>query len=294
VYGHKPSLGLAPLAGFQPGPWDGAPGYPMDLAVAGPMARSARDLALAMSVLGGPDEDEAAAWTWRMPRPRRTRLEEFRIGCVLDDPIAPLASDVRAVYEDVLARLETAGATIERGWPSAVDPLTHVRTFEYLLFSLVTADAGDEEREQARTRVRSAPDDIAAAAMVEPHARWLRESQRRLELRAAWQAYFRQHDVFLLPASFTAAFPHDTTSALERRLVDTPEGQRPYLSLPTWTIFATVAGLPATTAPIGRTTAGLPVGLQILAPMWEDATSIEFAALLSDLAGFMPPPAFGE
>lgn len=49
----------------------------------------------------------------------------------------------------------------------------------------------------------------------------------------------------------------------------------------------------ATVAPIGRTAAGLPVGMQIVAPMWEDATSIEFAALLSDLAGgFAPPPTF--
>jgi amidase len=40
---------------------------------------------------------------------------------------------------------------------------------------------------------------------------------------------------------------------------------------------------------------GLPVGLQIIAPMWEDGTSIEFAALLSDLiGGFTAPPAFQE
>ena len=53
VYGHKPSLELVSMAGFQPGPWDGSPGYPMDLSVAGPLARSARDLALALNVLGG-------------------------------------------------------------------------------------------------------------------------------------------------------------------------------------------------------------------------------------------------
>jgi amidase len=60
-----------------------------------------------------------------------------------------------------------------------------------------------------------------------------------------------------------------------------------------WTTFATLAGLPATCAPVGRTGAGLPVGVQILAPMWEDGTSIAFAALLADVAGgFSAPPAF--
>src|SRR5437868_2946466 len=48
VFGHKPSLELVSTAGFQPGPWDGLPGYPMDLSVVGPIARSARDLALAL------------------------------------------------------------------------------------------------------------------------------------------------------------------------------------------------------------------------------------------------------
>jgi len=53
VYGHKPSLELVSLTGFQPGPWDGSPGYPMDLSVVGPLSRTARDLALARPVLFG-------------------------------------------------------------------------------------------------------------------------------------------------------------------------------------------------------------------------------------------------
>src|SRR3989442_9907404 len=76
VSGHKPSLELVSVAGFRPGPWDGSPGYPMDLSVAGPLARSARDLALALNVLGGANGDDAKAWSWRMPAPRHTRLED--------------------------------------------------------------------------------------------------------------------------------------------------------------------------------------------------------------------------
>jgi amidase len=62
-----------------------------------------------------------------------------------------------------------------------------------------------------------------------------------------------------------------------------------------WISVATLAGLPATVAPVGRTNADLPVGIQVVGPMWEDATPIEFAALLSEVAGgFVPPPAFKE
>ena len=275
VYGHKPSLNLISMDGLLPGPWDGSPGPPMDLAVVGPMARDARDLALALDVLGGPHADEQKAWTWRLPPPRHTRLRDYRIGYVIEDPIAPIASDVRAVYEKLISALSKTGATMQQGWPTGVDVRAAAETYGYLLMSFVTADlTGD----------RSSSFD---------HARWLRETMRRLSFRAVWEKYFERYDVFLLPASFTAAFPHDHSQPIEKRVVKTPEGARPYVQNASyWISTASLSGLPATVAPIGLTGEGLPVGVQILAPMWEDATSVEFAALLSDvMGGFVVPPA---
>src|SRR5436309_10484216 len=296
VYGHKPSLELVSLAGFQPGPWDGSPGYPMDLSVAGPLVRSARDLTLALNVLGGANGDDAKAWTWRMPAPRHSRLKDFRIGYVLDDSFAPIGSEVGTVYEDMLSELGKSGATMERGCPPGVDLRAHISTFSYLLFSFVTADMDDAARDRSRNRFAKNPDDLAAAAAVEPHARWLHETQRRLAFRALWEKYFETHDVFLLPTAVTAAFPHDHSEPIDSRVIDGPDGKRPYArDMASWIALATVAGLPATTAPVGRTRDGLPVGVQIVAPMWEDGTSIAFAARLSDIiAGFTVPPGFQE
>ena len=101
--------------------------------------------------------------------------------------------------------------------------------------------------------------------------------------------------MFLIPTTFTAAFVHDH-GPIERRVIETPDGKVPYLrDMASWISFATVAGLPATVAPVGRTERGLPAAIQIVAPMWEDGTSIEFAALLADvIGGFVPPPLFQE
>jgi amidase len=295
VYGHKPSLELVSMDGFQPGPWDGTPGYPMDIAVAGPLARSAHDLALALEVLGGPNRDEAKAWTWRLPAPRHRRIKDFRIGYVFDDTFAPVASDVAVLYERSLAELRKAGARLEPGWPPGIDPQAQMKTFGYLVAALVTVDLSADEREQARKRSEKDREDVFAAAASEPHARWLHETQRRLSYRASWQKYFESYDVFLVPTTFTAAFPHDHSEPIGNRVISTPEGKRPYLTLPYWIAAASLAGLPATVAPVGRTDADLPVGIQIIAPMWEDGTSIEFAHLLSDLiGGFVAPPTFRE
>jgi amidase len=295
VYGHKPTVALVSAAGLQPGPWDGSPGIPMDLGVVGPLARSAHDLALALNAIGGPNGDEAKAWNWRMPSPRHKRLEDFRIGYVMDDEFCPVASDVGKVYENALAELSQAGAKMERGWPPGIDPHAQLKTYLYLLFAFFSFDVSKEQLEKARERFDKNPDDMSAAAIVEPHGRWLQETQRRLGFRAIWQKYFESHDVFLFPAGFSAAFPHDHSEPIEKRVIETPEGKRPYLNTPLWTCFATLSGLPATVAPVGRTNAGLPAGIQIVAPMWEDGTSIEFAALLAEVVGgFSEPQEFRE
>jgi amidase len=79
------------------------------------------------------------------------------------------------------------------------------------------------------------------------------------------------------------------------RTLATPEGARPYMDLVKYVSLATLAGLPATVAPVGRTASGLPVGIQIIGPYLEDATPIEFAARLSEvLGGFEPPKQFAD
>jgi amidase len=77
------------------------------------------------------------------------------------------------------------------------------------------------------------------------------------------------------------------------RVLATPRGERPYPDLCFWVSFASLAGLPATTAPVGLTPGGLPVGIQIVGPYLEDATPIDLAGRLGDvIGGFRPPPGF--
>ena len=180
------------------------------------------------------------------------------------------------------------------GWPAGVDAHAHMKTLMYLLFALVTAEMPDDARESLRHRLQGNSEDVFAAAATAPHARWLHQTRDRLVYRALWQKYFDTHDVFLMPTTFTAAFPHDHSEPMEKRVIATAEGQRSYAQeLPFWIRFATLAGLPATVAPVGRTRVGLPVGMQIIGPMWEDATPIEFAARLSEVVGgFESPPGY--
>jgi amidase len=94
----------------------------------------------------------------------------------------------------------------------------------------------------------------------------------------------------LCPANFTPAFPHDSRPFPERKIT-TPEGERPYDSQTFWISHASLPGLPAVVAPVGRTPGGLPVGAQIIGPLFEDDAALTFAGLMGDVAGgYESPP----
>lgn len=212
VYGHKPTVNLVSVLGHQAGPWDGRrfatldsgglrPGQPIgrsfNLQVAGPLARDARDLGLALSVLGGPEGDEALAWTWRMPQPRHKRLSDFRIGYVMGrrmvtagdtPPITiggatlsrdePIASDLLEVYDKLLSALARAGARLELGWPAGIDFKSQIELMTYLGVSRF--NPGEEQLKRFRQRLDANPDDRLALGYAGPHSRWIVETERQL------------------------------------------------------------------------------------------------------------------
>jgi amidase len=79
VFAHRPTLDVVPMRGGAP---PGVPAVPGSggFAVLGPMARSARDLALALGVLAGPDPlGEGLAYQLTLPPPRQAALRNFRV-----------------------------------------------------------------------------------------------------------------------------------------------------------------------------------------------------------------------
>jgi amidase len=295
VYGHKPTLGVVPLRGHIPPP-PGIPSGPPTLPVAGPLTRSATDLRAALEVLGGPDDADARAYRWTLPPPRGTRLADYRIGYVLDDPRCPVSSDIGDVVAAAVEALRKAGAQLEEGWPKGVTPAAQYDTYLFLLYSVFAFQLRDDRIDELRKQAASQDTSyrtMLARAWTAPHKEYIGASGRRLAARAIWQEYFRTHDAFLLPTAFVPAFPHDATPESLNRVLTTPKGPRPYMDLLFWISFASLTGLPATTAPIGFTRSNLPVGIQILGPWLEDATPIDVAGKLADvLGGFRPPPGF--
>ena len=269
VYGLKPTAGTVPLNGFAP---PGVPGGPSDMAylsALGPLARSATDLRVALRATAGPVGPEGTAYTWRLAPPRHPRLAGYRVGVVLDHPAAAVTAEVGAALSDAVDALSAAGATIVDGWPDGVDPAGQAEEFGFEVAQFFAFHGGDT-------------DFATLSQLVEQH-------RRRMVARAAWDRYFAEVDVFVCPTAFTAAFPHPRHDT-----ITTTRGERDYHELGFWITHASLAGLPALSAPVGRTPDGLPVGAQLIGGRHADDTVITFAELAADVVGgFTPPPVPG-
>jgi amidase len=69
--------------------------------------------------------------------------------------------------------------------------------------------------------------------------------------------------------------------------------QRSLVSTIDWLGLIGIVGLPSAVVPIGRTAAGLPVGMQIVAPYLHDRRAVRAAQMVAEaLGGYEPPPGF--
>jgi len=220
---------------------------------------------------------------------RHLALRDFRIGYVLEDPAVPVSVETKAVLESAVRTCERAGATITAGWPEGFRFQELIDCYRFMLGAIVFGFTPPDQREAAKAQLATRPERFATGALSS-FADWQQHNMRRLAYRAAWERFFQSVDVFLLPTTFTAAFPHDHSHP-DQRSIPLPEGgAQTGWSLLDYVAPATLTGCPATTAPVGLSPSGLPVGLQIVGPYLEDATPIAFARLLAqEIGGFQAP-----
>jgi amidase len=295
VYGHKPTWGIVPRAG-QALPWQKAP---VDIDVVGPLARSAEDLGIALSVMAGPDTIDAAGWQLRLRPPKGKRLRDFRVALMLDAPESPVDRDVQNRLQALGDFLGRQKAKVNDRARPAIDTAEAFAVYTRLLRSATSDRQTDADFEKnVDIAVSLAPEDEsyyarATRAAVLSHRDWLAANEARHRMRLAWAEFFETYDLLLCPVSGVAAFPHDQSSERYQRTVSVNGRRVPVTDHLFWAGYTGMSYLPATAAPCGFTPAGLPVGVQIVGPQYGDLTCLAFARLLErEFQGFVPPPAF--
>jgi amidase len=269
----------------------------LDLAVVGPMARTARDLTLLLDVMAGPDPlTLGVAYELTLPPARHERLGDFRVLVLDEHPFIPTGSAVRAGVNRVTDALVDGGARVERHSPLLPDLAEAATLYTQLQFSGSVARFPVEADELLRTRAAglSADDQSLDAArlrgMVLSHRDWIETNNRRELHRRCWRQLFAEFDAVVCPITPTPAFPHDHNPDPLQRRIDIDGVEYPFFDQLVWAGLATMPGLPATAIPAGRSPEGLPVGVQLIGPMFEDRTPLRLAELLEQrIGGFQAP-----
>jgi amidase len=301
VYAHKPTFGLVPSRGHTPPPLPPLP-FDRDLSVIGPMARSAADLSLMLDVIAGPDPIEAGtAYRLALPPPRHTELKNFRVLLIDTDPLLPTDKTVRAAIEKLAADLGKAGVTVTRESPLLPDFAASSRLYMRMLISFLAVSFEPDVYAGAKAAATQlSPDDLSLAAerlrgVALSHRDWLMADGGRTRLRAQWRELFKTFDVVICPVMPTPAYLQDQSPDQEQRRITIDGKEYPYPDQLVWPGIATLPGLPATAIPLGLSSEGLPVGVQIVGPWLEDRTPLKLAELIErEFGGFVPPPMFDD
>ncbi len=290
VFSHKPTWGLVSQHGHvppSPGSWS-----ERDLNVVGPIARSARDLRLLLSVVETGTLGARAA---------PAALPGIRIGLWLDEPSFPLDPEVRTVIETFAADLAAAGVEV-----TPVKAPVHMPSLMGAYQTLLGAVLGEDLpptlirrlellRGWAKWAVARGADAHSSAALTlaytATHREWMAADAVRNRLRREAVRAFEGYDAILAPAAPVTAFPHNHRAFASRKLTDSTGQTLPYTAMLNWIGLATALHFPATTIPAGLAASGLPVGAQLIGPIGADSRLLAIAqAIDENVRGFVAPP----
>src|SRR5262244_1607694 len=295
VFGLKPTWGVVSPKG------QALPGrlHQTDISVIGPMARGADDLEIALGVMAGPDEVDAAGYKLALAAPRQKALRDFKLAVMLTDPNAEVDTEVQEKIQAVADFLAKQRAKVSDRARPDIDTNEAARVYIHLLRAATAGRQSQEDFDKTAAVARSLPagDDSYYARMVRgttsSHRDWLVANEARQKMRFKWAEFFKEYDLLLCPAASSAAFPHDHVGERHERTIEINGRRVPTTDQLFWAGYPGMAYLPGTVAPAGRTKAGLPVGIQIVGPQYGDRTCIQMARLLErEYQGFVPPPTY--
>jgi amidase len=245
----------------------------------GPLARTVTDAALALAVVAGPDGRDLLAAPVPLDRPDSVDLSTLRVAFYLEDGISVPDQDTVDTVMAAVGALGGTVASVVEDAPACLD-----RVMELLWETVfLGGDRGVGFEQDLR--------DIGAPAPSEEMAEFLRQAslielsvtevRRRLveidTYRMSMLGFMDAYDVVLTPAMPAAAKPHHHGLNEIRDF--------------SYLMAHNLTGWPAAVVRCGTSAEGLPLGVQIAARPWEDATALALAGHLeASLGGWSPPP----
>ncbi|MBB2172400.1 amidase [Gluconacetobacter asukensis] len=274
VVGMRPSSGLIPSERRVLG-WS-------CLSVDGPMARTAADTALMLSVVAADSTFDPLSYTLPDTPVRGLSnryfpqvpidLSTLRLAMTEDFGIAPTEGIVRRAFR---AKCPAIAALFASSADAAPDCSGGHEVFAILRAALFQATHGARYKthyDLLGPNIRANVEEAATYSLAD-HA-WA--SDRQTKIYRTYQKFFESHDVLISPAITVS--PRPWTEPYPAEIDDVPTSS--YFHWLSLAYLVTLSGHPCISIPIGVDERGLPFGLQVVGPRGGDAFVLRVAAAI--------------
>ena len=267
LFGIKPTTGRVPPYTKA---WGGYGAWP-SMSQAGPIARTVEDAALLLDVIAGPAPGDPFA----LPasdssfRPRERDRLRLKVAWTPDFGWATVDPEVRKICEAAALAFQDLGCEVDEVHPE-VDQSMIGRAFAPLALAGDGAVHAGLSSEQRELLTDYAAQFLEAGTKITA-IQYVQAEQQRVRLWQTFDEFLARYDLLLTPVLATTAFPIDNPpTVIDGKQV------RPLAWTP-FTMICNLTGQPAASLPCGRTSAGMPVGLHMIARAFRERTILEAA-----------------
>ena len=253
----------------------------------GPLGRSVRDAALALNAIAGHDRLDPTSS--RRPVANYVPDEDCGIGGVrIGFPdnffFDRLDGDVEAAVRGGMARAESLGAEIRRVRLPDMEALNAIARIVLLAEASAVAEPYPEDRSLYGADVRALLDQ----GRLVPATDYINAQRLRRQMRREFDQVWKEVDCLITP---TTPIPAPRIGDDTVRLGGREEDVR--LAATRLVRGVNALGYPALSLPCGLSAAGLPMGMQIIGPAFEEALVLRVGAALEDSGVGIPPCPLG-
>jgi len=296
LYGLKPTERTVPLHGNVPLP-KGARGFVFHMAQAGPMARTVEDTELLWKIIKGPHESDRSTPRIDWYEPSGKKIGDYRIAWVDGWPGYETSAEVSSSIQGLIERIKQEGTTMEKTGPDGQLHKRSLSLYVRLFPQMIAQDVPWFIRPLMKKQIRN--------SLLKGLKRYTKEYKQGFDLsfgnysetmgtRAtvveAWEKFFQNFDFLICPVAFGPAFKRcklGSRISFENKELIYINYVWPYVGC------FNASGHPAMNIPIGLGKDGLPLGIQIVGPYWNEPEMFHFAKQVASLTpGFIKPEGY--
>lgn len=283
MVGMKPTYGLCSR-------W-GCVAFASSLDTPGPITRTVDDAALMLSAMAGHDAKDSTSSTngFTCTAPLEPILgdgKKLRVGIIKEFSDVKISENMKTLFEKRISDLKSMGAEIvEVSIPNILDALaayyiiapaeasSNLARYDGMRYGL-RVEGRDIYDTFKKTRAAGFGDEVQRRMIIgtavlssESYDVYFMQAARvRRMIADSFASAFEQCDLIVCPSSAGTAMPlASDLSPLE------------YYALDLFTVAMNLAGVPACSVPCGLATNGLPLGMQVVGPRFEDMHVLQLA-----------------